>query len=439
MAEVSTQRLKCPLCLERFKSPKVLDCFHTFCENCLSTTMFAKKTCRGKDIFECPVCATHIRAPAQEETQEIWAYNLPTNFPILSFIEGKGSESVETVFCQPCQADGKMKASVAFCVDCSEYLCCACRKSHALFKMSKNHLITEESVRTNQIPESDSVYLDLCNLHNKPLAYYCNDHKGACCVQCIPEVHRKCTKIDDIVDLAQYEPGDDRLKEEVRGKLEILMLDFQQIQGKREENLKLINEQKEEIRKCIETWRKNLVRKVKELETSALERLDEVHQDVTTELSNRLKECKSAIAAVEVSNLMLDEAIKMKNERQTFIALTKISKQAENYLTNLQHLYDRAFEISLEYATKTEVESFYNADSLGDTKKHSKSMYFSFGSINETEMLMSMESFREYEKKISESDSDEEENSRKVKSVALKSSKMRSKMLPVPRKWKAPI
>ncbi|KAK3585818.1 hypothetical protein CHS0354_038337 [Potamilus streckersoni] len=430
MAEASTQIMKCPLCLESFRLPKVLDCFHTFCEGCLSTFPFDKKNLKGKDIFECPVCVTPILAPTEDETQERWASNLPTNYRVLSFLNEKGSESVDTVLCQPCQEGGKTQTSVAFCVDCAEYLCRSCRQNHKLFKISKHHVITDESVTANQNYESDSEYPAVCHIHKKPLVYYCNDHKVVCCVQCIPDGHRKCIKLDDIEDLAKSVSENGSLKE-VQDKLEVLSADFQKIQGKREDNLKIVDEQKKDIRKLIETWRKNLVKKVKELEKSALERLDEVHEEVTTELENRLKECKSVIAAVEVSSFMLEEASNMKNMRQLFIGFAKVSKQADNYSTTLQSLYDRAFELSLGYATKKEVESFYNADSLGDTKKDSKSMYLSFASINEDEMLKSMERYREYENKLPASDSEEENVKRKFPQP--KPSKMLSKTLSAPR------
>lgn len=29
------QRLSCPVCLERFRDPRLLDCNHTFCKKCL--------------------------------------------------------------------------------------------------------------------------------------------------------------------------------------------------------------------------------------------------------------------------------------------------------------------------------------------------------------------------------------------------------------------
>ncbi|KAL3852727.1 hypothetical protein ACJMK2_016345 [Sinanodonta woodiana] len=430
MAEASNQSMKCPLCLESFRLPKVLDCFHTFCEGCLSTSPFVKKYLKGKHIFECPVCQTPILAPTEDETQDRWASNMPINYRILSFMNEKGLESVDTVLCQPCQAGGKTQTSVAFCVDCSEYLCRSCRQNHKLFKISKDHVITDESAAENQNHEPDSEYPAVCHIHKKPFVYYCSDHKIICCVQCIPEGHRKCTKINDIEDLAKSVSENDRLKE-VQEKLEILKADFQKIQEQREENLKIVDEQKKNIQKSIETWRKNLIKKVKELEKSALERLEEVHQDVTTELGNRLKECKSVIAAVEVSSFMLEEATKIKNEKQLFISLAQVSKQADSYSATLQSLYDRAFELSVGYAIKKEVELFYGADSLGDTNKESKSMYLTFGSINENEMLKSMESFREYENKLSASDS-EDENVKKKFSVQ-KPSKMRSKSESVPR------
>ena len=35
LAKGLNQELTCPVCLELFKTPKTLPCFHTFCEECL--------------------------------------------------------------------------------------------------------------------------------------------------------------------------------------------------------------------------------------------------------------------------------------------------------------------------------------------------------------------------------------------------------------------
>ena len=44
--------LTCSVCLERYRCPKLLPCFHTFCQRCV------EKVAGTKPSFPCPTCRT---------------------------------------------------------------------------------------------------------------------------------------------------------------------------------------------------------------------------------------------------------------------------------------------------------------------------------------------------------------------------------------------
>ncbi|CAF2836353.1 unnamed protein product [Rotaria sp. Silwood2] len=49
--------LQCPICLEIFHDPKVLDCQHTFCANCLKVHLSSSSSIlRTPNAIDCPVC-----------------------------------------------------------------------------------------------------------------------------------------------------------------------------------------------------------------------------------------------------------------------------------------------------------------------------------------------------------------------------------------------
>jgi len=49
--------LQCPICLEIFYDPKVLDCQHTFCGNCLKVHLAASsRMFSTENAVDCPVC-----------------------------------------------------------------------------------------------------------------------------------------------------------------------------------------------------------------------------------------------------------------------------------------------------------------------------------------------------------------------------------------------
>ena len=46
--------LKCQICWGTVRQPKTLQCFHSFCEDCLRQV--AKTTAKGTEGAKCPVC-----------------------------------------------------------------------------------------------------------------------------------------------------------------------------------------------------------------------------------------------------------------------------------------------------------------------------------------------------------------------------------------------
>ena len=46
------KRLTCPVCLDRYKAPKLLPCQHTFCKKCLIDL----KNNENSNQISCPMC-----------------------------------------------------------------------------------------------------------------------------------------------------------------------------------------------------------------------------------------------------------------------------------------------------------------------------------------------------------------------------------------------
>ncbi|KAJ8047201.1 Tripartite motif-containing protein 2 [Holothuria leucospilota] len=113
---MSTQlsKLTCPLCYDRFKTPKMLLCGHTFCQPC------AHQLFQSTPI-SCPVCRVQVSTPYSSVDQ------LPTNYVLKALIDSDASlfdkESVSRSFGEcPTHPD----ICDQFCRTCEKQVCKQC-------------------------------------------------------------------------------------------------------------------------------------------------------------------------------------------------------------------------------------------------------------------------------------------------------------------------
>ncbi|XP_078702852.1 tripartite motif-containing protein 2-like isoform X1 [Branchiostoma floridae x Branchiostoma belcheri] len=118
MEQQIEQLLTCPVCLDRYKKPKILPCQHTFCqEPCLQQLA---DPVRRK--VKCPECRAVHNIPPKEIS------GFPNNITILKFLDlpadatfSSGSET-----CQVC----RRITAISKCFHCPKRLCETCRKAH---------------------------------------------------------------------------------------------------------------------------------------------------------------------------------------------------------------------------------------------------------------------------------------------------------------------
>ena len=177
------EQLECSICLDTFKQPKLLPCFHAFCKSpCLE-----KLVAKDGHSLTCPTCR-HI-VPLSEKGVD----GLQSDFHIDRLFEirnafNKAAEPTETQ-CGNCEDD----RATGYCRDCGDFLCEKCQAAHKLTKFTKNHqLLTLEELETQAAslvpPKKDA---PRCPKHtNKKLKIYCETCKKLICNDCTIRLHR---------------------------------------------------------------------------------------------------------------------------------------------------------------------------------------------------------------------------------------------------------
>lgn len=128
------QRLTCPVCLDRYKQPKLLPCQHSFCLTPCLVNLVDRVTRRVK----CPECRVVHPLPMQGGVD-----GFPNNITIMRFLDLDLERLNETTqaahvsdICAQCglkQPNGTGGGSFFFkCLDCEKFFCANCKTSHSI-------------------------------------------------------------------------------------------------------------------------------------------------------------------------------------------------------------------------------------------------------------------------------------------------------------------
>uniref|UniRef100_A0A5S6QN72 RING-type domain-containing protein n=1 Tax=Trichuris muris TaxID=70415 RepID=A0A5S6QN72_TRIMR len=135
--------LTCPICLDRYKNPKVLPCQHSFClEPCLEGLMDSTRR-----TVKCPECRVEHLAP--QDGARGW----PTNYTLVGFLEIHLRATEQSVVefeayvrrynmgrCKVCNE----KAVLEPCAHCNKKICPDCLTNHSdMIKRDLKRLLTQ--------------------------------------------------------------------------------------------------------------------------------------------------------------------------------------------------------------------------------------------------------------------------------------------------------
>ncbi|KAK3599915.1 hypothetical protein CHS0354_022500 [Potamilus streckersoni] len=176
MATATPVQSKCGICHQPYKRPKILPCFHSYCEVCLELHISKAKP---DTKFQCPLCWTGIEIP------EGGACSFQTNFYI-DTTEEEGLEERESkeVSCENCDGETKPTAT-SYCKVCEQAICDECVLLHKKLKITKDHELS--SLKTVNIKRPDKL---TCFEHESKVAdCYCLTCEEFVCPSCDYEEH----------------------------------------------------------------------------------------------------------------------------------------------------------------------------------------------------------------------------------------------------------
>ena len=165
---------KCTQCNDTYTIPKVLTCFHTFCQPCLEKILVTP------DKVSCPACQT------ETFLSSVGVAGLMPDFAISNILEASAVDS-SSLHCTGCKS--KETCAVARCFDCANFLCPNCVMAHQFMHCFEGH-------RVLSLGELQNTKEDLKT--EKPIN--CTKHRGEVlrffCRTCITPICKECTMLE---------------------------------------------------------------------------------------------------------------------------------------------------------------------------------------------------------------------------------------------------
>lgn len=189
---------KCPLCMEPYREPKVLACFHTFCKPCLERQL--EGTTAEKIV--CPQCHAETQLSIQfgldslltdygienamlrqsQNDDKCLVFGSPSSTSSSPPLIDANYDQNSNKLCTGCKGS---EPATAFCHECSNSLCANCSLAHQYMLCFENHRVDRLSHDTNAFEK-----ICKCVKHpSQPLRYFCLPCNAVLCAECVQSDH----------------------------------------------------------------------------------------------------------------------------------------------------------------------------------------------------------------------------------------------------------
>ncbi|XP_070567594.1 tripartite motif-containing protein 3-like isoform X1 [Ptychodera flava] len=180
LTDIDDKVLLCAICMERFKSPKILPCHHTFCEHCLTKWVKANNS-----QLICPTCKNQWPLPSGG-VPAITSNRFLND--LLEVIGDVNPGRVNEAVCDGCKKEAKY-----WCGDCGgQFYCDACMKAHRAMRICQDHepITMEEYNEKMSTQHFRMTKARFCPTHRTTkLEFYCDTCQVPICHKCIVVDH----------------------------------------------------------------------------------------------------------------------------------------------------------------------------------------------------------------------------------------------------------
>ena len=177
------EQVTCGICLEPYTQPKLLKCFHVFCEQCLRPLV--REGPQGRSLT-CPICRQKMDLPGGGVSGLQGAFYVHYLFDVKDALQKVTSS--DQPLCDKC----KKREAARFCRTCG-FVCQRCEETHREWDDLCTHQIIDLDTLTGDVttlipPLKKTLF---CSKHpTKEADLYCDECEELICRDCTVRVHR---------------------------------------------------------------------------------------------------------------------------------------------------------------------------------------------------------------------------------------------------------
>ncbi|XP_033763034.1 uncharacterized protein LOC117344399 [Pecten maximus] len=344
---IKTRIAECPLCLQRLKCPRSLPCLHSFCKECLKTSILNQSQDPNEEsFFTCPACSVVTRPVDPKQKRDEWAMLFEAD-QITTKLTTEGGGACEQVNCNPCNRKGRadIVASVWW-KEANKYLCESCKK---------NDLITEDDTLLPINSDFRPSTPQLCDKHSTDVDMICEDHHSICCPKCIAIDHRRCDAVQNYSDFVNKLRSPSQI-EDKRDELNDAIDAFTALIKDLKEHIKTLLGNKEGFLDDVKELRLKIEKQLDKLQNALSEEVGAVLVDKKQELDRLIRKCELMKRCITTTKCLTETDYIIKNDMhmvRTFqrgemeieAGRTLVKEIAEPYLTwRLTHEKEKKIE-----------------------------------------------------------------------------------------------
>ena len=327
LGAVIEEELECGICLERLKSPRLLTCLHSFCEECLQRCVNDDHTERS---LLCPACRdiTVIQKSGVSGLRPDFRAN-----KLLRALEEEerrkekfGSTQQKCSLCDAAEA-------LMFCADCEQVMCQCCCDFHFKMPALRNHKASplDEAMNTTMDTGKDTS-TSMCQRHREQLKFYCKTCNTPICADCTVLDHNKaggheCIYLTDIIA-------------KLRAELESWSLKVQAKQRHMEEFSSDITKGKEEFEMHFASVTRNIENEVENIKQILLTRNSAIEKRCLENLLHIQQKNESALKTVRNIANVVQKVTTTKDDIEVAEMFQSVHESVESIADETENLVD---------------------------------------------------------------------------------------------------